>query len=195
MFIIDIELEDLIKEIPIVGNWINSLQTHILNGDTTTKVESQCAYGFFIPKSMNNMESYQSMADRMLKMKYPERLDLELSKVRVDVSIKIGNMIFTNRLPKGQIPSYLHKLVSEITKVKMMVEAEIFGNQDVDVYTSIPPLDNDIHIEVIKPALSHEYQSEVDFDIDDILDKISQGGMDSLTDEEREFLDKKSKDL
>jgi len=195
MIIIDIELEDLIKEIPIVGNWINSLQTHILNGDTSTKIESQCAYGFFVPKSMNSIEAYQSMMERMIKMKYPERLDLELSKVRVDVSIKIGNMIFTNRLPKGQVPSYLYKIVSEITKVKMMVEAEIFGNQDIDVYNSIPPLDSDIHIEIIRPALSQEYQSEIDFDIDDILDKISQGGMDSLTDEERSFLDKKSKGI
>jgi hypothetical protein len=38
-------------------------------------------------------------------------------------------------------------------------------------------------------------QTEEHFDMDEILDKISISGIESLTPEEKEFLDKKSKDV
>ncbi len=36
---------------------------------------------------------------------------------------------------------------------------------------------------------------ETEFDLDDILEKISVSGIDSLSEKEKEFLDKKSKEM
>ena len=102
----------------------------------------------------------------------------------------MGHFIMTNRLPKGSIPEVIKDLVIEITKVKMILEAEI--EYDVDVVDSIPPLHKTTSISVIRDQIKNE---DEEFDIDDILDKISKNGIESLSDREKDFLDKKSKDV
>ena len=132
-----------------------------------------------------------------MTMLYPERLELELSKVRVNISIKLDNFIITDRLPKGTIPQKVKDIVAEVTKVKMMVESEFSYNKTV--LESIPALDKTIvDIEIVKGPedLPIEFVSEVQtFTIDSILDKISKKGYESLSKEEKEFLDNKSKNM
>jgi len=78
--------------------------------------------------------------------------------------------------------------------VKMLVEYEY--NQNEEVKSSIPDVDtNIVSFEIIREAVNNDYSKSQNFDIDSILDKISQKGMDSLSDEEKDFLDKKSKGL
>lgn len=126
-----------------------------------------------------------------MEMLFDDRLDEELSKVRVSVTLKIGNFIMSNRLEKGIVPKVIKDIVTEITKYKMLYEYQVHGN--IDVLNSIPEFDESIAtLEVVKNEI--EYSSD-SYDIDDILDKISESGMESLTDGEKEFLKNHSKNL
>jgi len=125
-------------------------------------------------------------------MLFDDRLKFELSKVRVNLTIRVGKFAMSNRLPKGVVPESIKEIVTEVTKVKMMLEGEYHDNQDV--INSIPDIDTSIvSYEIIKDAM-HSEDSEKYFNVDEILDKISKNGLDSLSEEEKEFLDKKSKE-
>jgi len=195
MFILDTTKEEVLNDFPFVMDWINISKDHIIKSDIDEdKIEFYYSYGFFVPKSKNKEELYNQMYEDCIKMKFPERLDFEMSKVRVNITMKIGHFILSNRLEKGSIPEILRKIVTELTKVKMTIEAEYHEN--FDVKDSIPEIDTDIvSFEVIRDVVKSDYSESQNFDVDGILDKISKNGMDSLSDEEKEFLDKKSKDL
>ena len=133
------------------------------------------------------------MYEDCANMKFEDRLSFEMSKVRVNLTIKSGNFMLSDRLPKGRVPELIANIVSEITKVKMIIESEYHENKDV--INSIPDLNRDIvSFEMIKDFVKDD-MSVHQFDLDSILDKISRGGYDSLSDEEKDYLDKKSKDM
>lgn len=197
MFGIDVERKEVTKEFPIVKDWLKKLKK-LKFGDgefDKDEVEFYYSYGFFVPKSKNNEEEYLKSIESTLTMLYPERLTFELSKVRVNISMKLDNFIITDRLPKGSVPVKIHEIVAEVTKVKMMVESEFSYNKEV--LESIPALDKTIvDIEIIKNPETQEIESESQsFTIDTILDKISKRGYESLSKEEKEFLDNKSKNM
>ena len=203
MFVIDVERKEVTKEFPIIKDWLKKMKKIKLNEGEFNKdeVEFYYSYGFFVPKSKNNDEEYIKSLNSNLKMLYPERLTLELSKVRVNISMKLDNFIITDRLPKGSVPSKIQEIVAEVTKVKMMVESEF--SYDKDVLESIPALDKTIvDIEIVKNGEStflktgsNNTTTTNDFSIDTILDKISKKGFESLSKEEKEFLDNKSKNM
>jgi hypothetical protein len=196
MFVIDVERKEVTSEFPIVKDWLKKMKKMKLNEGEFNKdeVEFYYSYGFFVPKSKNNDEEYLKSLESNIKMLYPQRLSHELSKVRVNISMKLDNFIITDRLPKGSIPSKIQEIVAEVTKVKMMVESEF--SYDKDVLESIPALDKTIvDIEIIKNPEIQEFDISNSFTIDTILDKISKKGYESLSKEEKEFLDNKSKNM
>jgi len=206
MFVIDIERKEIAKEFPIVKEWMKKMKKIKLNEGEfeKDKVEFYYSYGFFVPKSKNNNDEYLKSLESTLTMLYPERLIFELSKVRVNLSMKLDNFILTDRLPKGSIPTKIKDIVSEITKVKMMLESEFSYN--IEILESIPALDKTVvDIEIVKSGESTllttkantclENSINNDFTIDTILDKISKKGYESLSKEEKEFLDNKSKNM
>ena len=197
MFVIDAERKEVTKEFPIVKDWIKKIKKIKITESKFEKddIEFFYSYGFFVPKSKNKEEEYVKALESAIAMLYPERLELELSKVRVNVSMKLDNFIITDRLPKGSIPQRVKDIVAEVTKVKMMLESEFSYNKKV--LESIPALDKTVvDIEVIKGSDEKTVVQESNsFTIDTILDKISNKGYDSLSKEEKEFLDNKSKNM
>lgn len=195
MFIVDTNKEDVLNDFPFVMDWINISKDQIIKNEIDeSKIEFYYSYGFFVPKVDNKEEMYTKMYEDSIKMKFPERLEFELSKVRVNLTMKLGHFILSNRLEKGSIPEIIRKIVTEITKVKMTVEAEYHENDEIR--KSIPEIDSSIiSFEVIRDVVKSDYSESQSFDVDSILDKIATQGMDSLSDDERDFLDKKSKDL
>ena len=206
MFVIDVERKEIAKEFPIVKEWMKKMKKIKLNEGEfeKDKVEFYYSYGFFVPKNKNNDDEYLKSLESTLTMLYPERLIFELSKVRVNLSMKLDNFILTDRLPKGSIPTRIKNIVAEVTKVKMMVESEFSHNKEV--LESIPALDKTVvDIEIVKngestllttsATTSSENSITNDFTIDTILDKISKKGYESLSKEEKEFLDNKSKNM
>jgi hypothetical protein len=195
MFIIDTNREDVLKDFPFIQEWIDNSQKNFIKKEIDeSKIEFYYSYGFFVPKVENREELYTDMYEKSSKMLFDDRLTFELSKVRVNITMKIGNFILSNRLDKGSIPTIVDRIVREITKVKMIVEGDYHNNQDV--IDSIPEIDPEIiKFEAVKEIVSKDYKDTPDFNIDLILDKINKKGIEALSDEEKEFLDKKSKDL
>jgi hypothetical protein len=152
-------------------------------------------YGFFNPKVTDKEEYYLRQYEKCSKMKYDERVDYEISRTRVNVTVKIDNFMMTNRLEKGLLPSTIESIVKEITKYKMLIESDY--HNDKDIKDSIPPIDSTIvSVDLIKSLVSGKDEvDETEFDLDEILEKISTTGIESLTDKEKEFLDNKSKEM
>ena len=188
MYIINTNLEEVISEFQFVESWIETICDNILHKEKDKcKITMFYNYGYFVPKGKGvNPEQYEMLFD--------DRLNYELSKVRVNVTIKIDELIITNRLKKGMLPEVIKSMVTEITKYKMSIECEFHQNDDIK--NSIPDFDESIvSIEVIKQEFGTDKIEEEYFDLDDILDKIAKSGIDSLTDGEKSFLDKKSKEM
>jgi hypothetical protein len=193
MFLLPAQKEDVLNDFPIVSEWLDIIQFSILKRQIEdSKLELYYTYGYFLPKVENKEEFYLDLQEKCNNMLFDDRLKFELSKVRVNLTMRVGKFAMSNRLPKGVVPEQIREIVTEVTKVKMMLEGEYHGNQEV--INSIPDVDTSIvSFEIIKDAMKSE-DSEKYFNVDEILDKISKDGIDSLSDEEREFLDKKSKE-
>jgi len=193
MFLLPALKEDVLNDFPIVSEWLDTIQFSILKKQIEdSKLELYYTYGYFLPKVENKEEFYIDLQEQCNNMLFDDRLKFELSKVRVNLTIRVGKFAMSNRLPKGVVPESIKEIVTEVTKVKMMLEGEYHDNQDV--INSIPDIDTSIvSYEIIKDAM-HSEDSEKYFNVDEILDKISKNGLDSLSEEEKEFLDKKSKE-
>lgn len=191
MYIIDTKIEKVCEEFPHVEKWIKTIHKKILkNKLDNSKVKIYYSYGFFI----NNKTNEESLTnDEIFNLKFKKRLKCELLKVRVDISIKIDNFLMTNRLEKGIIPKDIKNLVTELTKVRMLIEGEFHKNEKV--INSIPEVDSNIVQYRIIRSEEQDIDMEPMFDIDLILDKISKEGIQSLSPEEKDFLDKSSKHL
>lgn len=190
MFTISATKEEVLEELPFINDWINSAKT-IKSNLKESKLEFYYSYVFFNPE-IDNKEDYTNMIEKCSQMFFDERLQFELSKVRVNIVIKSGHFFISNRLKRGVIPKIIKDIITEITKVKMLVEYEF--NQNESIKSSIPEVNSDIvSFEIIRDVVNKDYVDNLD--IDSILDKISNEGLDSLSEEEKDFLDKKSKDV
>jgi hypothetical protein len=191
MYIIDTKIERVCDEFSQVKKWVKTIHKKVLNTKLDkSKISVYYSYGFFVTKTKSETEIINN--DELFKLKYKKRLKIELLKVRVDVTIRVGNFIMTNRLEKGTIPQDIKNIVTELTKVRMMVEGEFHKN--IKVINSIPKVDrNIVQYKIIKG--NDDNDMEPMFDMDLILDKISKEGIESLSPEEKDFLDKSSKHL
>ena len=191
MYIIDTKIERVCDEFSQVKKWVKTIHKKVINTKLdNSKISVYYSYGFFVTKSKSDTEIISN--EELFKLKYKKRLKVEFAKVRVDVTIRVGNFIMTNRLEKGTIPQDIKNIVTELTKVRMMVEGEYHQNKKV--INSIPEVDrNIVQYKIIKG--NDDNDMEPMFDMDLILDKISKEGIESLSPEEKDFLDKSSKHL
>lgn len=192
MYIIYTKIERVCDEFSQVKKWIKTIHKKILNTKLdNSKISVYYSYGFFITKSKSDTKVISN--EELFKLKYKKRLKIELEKVRVDVTVRVGNLILTNRLERDLIPQDIKNIVTELTKVRMMVEGEFHKNKKV--IDSIPEVDKNIVQYRIIKGYDDDNDMEPMFDIDLILDKISKDGIQSLSPEEKDFLDKSSKHL
>lgn len=181
MYIIHSEIDKVYEEFPKIKKWISIIENKILKS-TMSNINVYYSYGFFVTKSLKEISPEETY-----NLNYEKRLKLELSKVRVDITLKSGNFIMTNRMKK--IPQDIKDIVTELTKVKMMIEGDFHRNQYI--IDSIPEVDTNI----IQYKIIREDDDTSEFNLDSILDKISTTGIESLTEQEKDFLEKSSKDL
>jgi hypothetical protein len=194
--------EDVMQNFPFVQEWIDTVTQKIMKVEEATDIEFFYSYGFFLPK-MNPEEKetkYTEMVQGYFEMPFDQRLTLEISKVRIDIIIKIGStFIMSNRIPKENlsIPKAIKDIATESVKIKMLMESRFHENEDVK--NSIPPIDESI-IKIKMEEMDgvngvYNDENEEKFDIDSILDKISKNGIDSLTEDEKELLNNKSEGI
>jgi hypothetical protein len=188
MYVVKANIEEVCSELPKVSKWLRSIHKKILKTDIDMSIiDVFFAYGFFVPKG--DKENYY---DTQYTLKFEERLVLEMSKLRVDITLNIGKFSMTHRLDSNMVPTSIKQLVNELTKIKMLVEGRFHENQDV--IDSIPEVDTSIiSYRIVDNENDEIEESSNKFDIDLILDKITKDGIQSLSEEEKEFLDKVSK--
>ena len=84
MYTIIAKVEEVCDELPKVKKWIKSIHNKILKTDIDmNKIEVSYSYGFFVPKTKTD-DYYKSYT-----LKYEDRLELEMSKLRIDIFIEI----------------------------------------------------------------------------------------------------------
>lgn len=181
-------LDEVLLSFPGLEQWLQTIEQFKKDLDRN-KIEFFYTFGFFVTKTNNKEELYTKMHQATSDLKYPERLKYEMLKVRVNLTLRLGNFILQDRMPKGIIPPIIGDVVAEITKIKMIIETEERPNREIS--QSIPELNTDL----VSFENLQEYVKDTteDLDLDSILDKISSEGLGSLSDLEKEFLDNKSK--
>jgi len=118
MFTIDIKKEDLVNQFPEIEKWVKKIKKFSFSQKEVddSKIEFYCSFGFFVPKSHNTQEKFEELAEITSKMLFEERVNFEMSKVRVNITMKVGNFVISDRLPKGII---FKKMASNIWLEKM----------------------------------------------------------------------------
>lgn len=143
---------------------------------------------FFVKKANNEEEKIEQMNNYRSKMDlvYNERVNLEIPKIRCSLNMKAGYYHRMDRVLEKETPDFIKDMALEIIKYMIFMEQSQIGNPDV--------------IESIKEFCDMMTSPmEVDLDnsdpdnIDDILDKINEGGMGCLSPKDLKFLDSMSK--
>lgn len=169
-----------------ISSWIDFIKQTLQKEIDIQKINFEYTFGYFILKSKNNVDEY----NRQLNLGYNDRLKEELSKIRVDIIINYEKFNLKTRL--NFIPNSIIEIIDEVTKVKMIVESRHTGN--TSLLETIPNIES-IKVKFQETEELIEQFSTKDLTIDNILDKISTDGIESLTIEEKSFLDSKGKDL
>lgn len=152
-------------------------------------------YYWTIISSPDHMEEYKHL------LFFNERLEYELDKVIVEMYIKHKTYIRGEDVTKLIKPSVIRDELSRIIVTSMLIEQKVFDNKDVidSIPLNILPIDvkfgNDLLIDPGNLNLNdydYDYIPNVIEEVhtlDEILEKISNHGMESLTTNEKEILD------
>ena len=179
------------------------------NDKSEEKIEWAISWKFFRKKSKTDEEKV--IADMEFEQKmhliYEDRCQADLPKIRVSVSMKAGNYIRTDRSLDTELPKYVVDMHYETMKITMLQEQMMIN--DPVVLESLAPFkhlldelmqDMGVTPEMLEslgdklPGISSlQPKKEVQLNMDEILDKINETGMQSLTAKELKFLEKMSK--
>ena len=186
-----IAFREALQEIEPLKEWVETIETVFLKKEMDfDKVKVSYHWGFFHQKvdDEDKGEFYNKLYTSYEYMDYEDRLQEELSKVRTNIVIEYKKFILSNRLE--ETPEDIKIIVGELTKIKMLNEGKEHGNQDT--INSIPEVDQTI---IGYEEITFDVEEEVSSpkDIDEILDKILESGIESLSDEEREYLKSQGK--
>lgn len=196
MLTVNISKEEAINDIPRVEKWISVIEDNFEKKSDENNTSFYYTYSFITLEDQDD-DYYDAIHEKCSNMLFDERLEYEMSKVEINIAMKIDDMFISDRvdIKKDGMPEIIHEIVSEVTKVKMILECEYSDNEEVK--NSIPDIDDDkVSIETeIKDLDDNDEIVEETFDVDDILDKISKKGMDGLSEAEKKFLNDKSKNI
>jgi hypothetical protein len=140
----------------------------------SVKMDKDDAESFLILCNKNLEDSFKKMA----KESMPDSLKFKIDEHNQEVNKIIANAILDEINEKG-VSSITQE---EINKFSEDILLNFFGEIKDDIENEI-----DIEDELIKKTLKKEYY------LDDILDKINEKGVSSLTQEENDYLKKLSK--
>jgi hypothetical protein len=195
MFTINISKEEVLDDVPRIKEWIAIAEERFGKIINENNISFYYTYSFLAPEEDESEKYYEDLYNRCIDMLYEERFKFELLSVIASVEMKIDDLSISDILDIDlELPSIIKDIVSEVTKVKMILESEYNDNEKVK--NSIPDIDSSIvSIEGVKDTLDSKYKESKDFDTDAILDKISKKGIGTLSDDEKDFLNSRSKDL
>jgi len=144
-----------------------------------------------------------------LEMEFEDRLEFELSKTRVTITMEAGKYTRGDRVRKRfDVSEKVIQMVGEQTKLRMLLEQKELDNQDI--IDTVPAINTDIFpLEQLQAVLGEDHPhaqdensegvsvergqnnqfEEEELNVDSILEKVFSDGVESLTEREKEFLD------
>lgn len=193
-------LKEMENILPKAKKWSKKMKSLVSDKKNYKKKDTEYFYtcNFTTPTDPKELEEYIADAEYAVGLPYEERLNYELTKMNINAFAKNGYLIIGDRIPLGIIPEKVVALVGEIVKIKMIVEFEVFGNEQIR--STVPPIDTTkVDPKMVENSLN-ALRMQMDEDIiieemsmDTILDKISMYGLGSITRQELEFLNEQSK--
>ena len=186
MIVFKATFEDIAKWFPEEsGQFIQELRDSSSKNSKfkAEKTDWIVSWGFFVKKAKSEEEqtAQRDLFMNKLKMVYSERVEVELPKIRINLSMKAGQYLRGDKV-YSETPDFITQMAREVVKVMMWEEQKQL--QDPIVLESL---------EEFKHLFEESEPSETPLDLDTILDKINTTGMSSLTGEELKFLEKMSK--
>lgn len=169
------------------------------------EIEWMVSWGFFSKKAKTEEEAIQKQIDydNKLKLVYKERCKADIPKIRINISMKAGYRITTDRSIEKNIPEFIIDMSYEVLKITMLQEQLTLNDPTVmESLAEFQHLMDDILDEIKEMGLEIPEDMEgiipkssknTSLNMDEILDKISENGMSSLSAKELKFLEKMSK--
>lgn len=192
--------KDMHNEVTASKKWTKSLKSLRSNREGYDKKKTEYYYScqFKVPTDQAQLKEYIESAEFAITLPYEERLNYEMSRSTVCAYVRNKNFVIGDKIQDNHFPTKIRSIFAEMIKVKMMVEYEVYGNEDIR--STIPSLDeNKIDMSVIQNEIetlkSQIDNEEAELNLDTILDKINTYGMGSITEKELEYLNKQSKRL
>lgn len=190
--------KEMHQEVPASKKWTKSLKSLRSFKEGFDKKETQYYYSctFNVPKDQDELKEYLEDAEFAVTLPYEERLNYEMSRATVCAYVRNRSFYIGDRIQDNHFPQKVRSIFAEMVKVKMIVEFEVYGNEEIRA--TVPNLDEDrIDMAVIQKEIdslkSQIADDETELSLDDILDKINVYGMGSITEKELEFLNQQSK--
>lgn len=189
--------KEMSVDFPTVKKWTKSLKSMSTDKKIFSKKSIEFYYTcrFKVPTDQQDLSEYLKDAEYATTLPYEERLNFEISKVNVSAHVKHKNLTISDRIPGSEIPNRVLSIFAEIVKIKMLVEYEIHGNEEIR--KTIPEIDSSkVDPKVVQNEinqLKNQIDDSEDFELDEILDKINMYGIDSISEKELEFLNRQSK--
>lgn len=193
MLIFKQNVEDVQKNFPkTVEDFMNDLKNSNSGSKDypVDKTKWVISWAFMIKKANTDEEKVlRDIAyNAKLKLVYSERLKVEIPRIKIDISFKAGKYFRGDRT--AETPEFITKMAEEIVKAMMIAEQKELN--DPIVIESIQEFIDEFEKRAAESNPEGGVEEE-DLDLDNILDKINNSGMTSLTASELSFLEAKSK--
>lgn len=196
-----VKLQNVLTDYPeVVEEFLNNLRSSNSQFKDIDLDDIRWYYSWDFTLEDNESELEMSRFD----LKYEDRFNYELGKVKVNVTMKAGQFKRRDRVNSSVVPKEIIDIVDEVVKIMMIEEQKFFDNEEV--VKSIPPINTNMYENGdyniyqsyseaygLDSYFEEEEEEKMDYELDDILDKISSKGIDSLTKGEKNFLDNQSK--
>ncbi len=187
MMVVKVKKKEMLRDFPKAKKWAKKIEKMRTGEDIFDKKKIEYYYTCTHP-STSGLDT-----EDLVTLPFDQRLELELGSIMINAMVKHNSFVIADLIPFDIVPDAVRQIVAEITKVKMMVECQITG--DEEIRKTIPALDtNKVDPDMVRKSLDGiKMEEEDNLEIDNILDKIIDFGMDSLTSKEIEFLKKMGK--
>lgn len=173
-------------------DFLEMLRNSTSESKTTPDDKIFWLWGFTTVKT-KEIKEIEEDRKNFLSMLFEERLEHEFKKVRVSLAMRAGHFNLIDRVTVSELPDEVKEVVYKKLIVIMNAEQEII--KDKEVMESIPKpkvkkpgkveLDEEGEGTVVQKPIPTK---KVELNLDKILEKINESGVESLSEEERNFL-------
>jgi hypothetical protein len=170
-------------------NFLNELKTSksSSSGVLDENMEWYLNWGFFVKKATTEEEIANQKENYIRKMDlvYDDRIKLEIPRIRCSLNLKAGYYYRMDRVIESKNPEFVEDMAKEIIKYMMIQEQQFINNDQVLA-----------SIQEFSELMMRNWESDespTNLNMDDILDKINDKGMSSLSPRELKYLENMSK--